>query len=59
MKNKKPERIFLEWLNPNNRKIYTWAETKQNIFKLSKKINEKTFRDLGSGSSNLQHQFCR
>jgi len=36
----KPESIFLEWLNPNNKKIYTWAETKQNIFKLSKKIKQ-------------------
>ena len=36
----KPESIFLEWLNPNNRKIFTWAETKQNIFKLSKIIRE-------------------
>ena len=39
-KKQKPESIFLEWLNPNNRKIYTWAETKQNIFKLSKKIKQ-------------------
>ena len=36
----KPESIFLEWLNPNNKKIFTWAETKQNIFKLSKKIKK-------------------
>jgi len=36
----KPENIFLEWLNPNNRKIFTWVETKQNILKLSKKIKE-------------------
>ena len=36
----KPESIFLEWLNPNNKKIFTWAETKQNIFKLSKKIKQ-------------------
>jgi long-chain acyl-CoA synthetase len=36
----KPESIFLEWLNPNNRKIFTWTETKQNILKLSKKIKE-------------------
>ena len=36
----KPESIFLEWLNPNNRKNFTWAETKQNIFKLSKKIKQ-------------------
>ena len=36
----KPESIFLEWLNPNNRKNFSWAETKQNIFKLSKKIKK-------------------
>ena len=36
----KPESIFLEWLNPNNRKNFTWEETRQNIFKLSKKIKE-------------------
>jgi len=36
----KPESIFLEWLNPNNRKKFSWAETKQNIFKLSKKIKK-------------------
>jgi long-chain acyl-CoA synthetase len=32
--------IFLEWLNPNNKKIFTWGETKLNIFKLSKTIKE-------------------
>ena len=32
--------IFLQWLNPNNKKTYTWGETKQNIFKLSKIIKE-------------------
>ena len=32
--------IFLEWLNPNNKKIYTWKETQQNIFKLSKIIKK-------------------
>jgi len=30
--------IFLEWLNPNNKKTFTWEETKLNIFKLSKTI---------------------
>ena len=35
-----PKSIFLEWLNPNNRKNFSWAETKQNIFKLSKKIKK-------------------
>jgi len=32
--------IFLEWLNPNNKKTYTWEETEKNIFKLSKIIKE-------------------
>jgi len=32
--------IFLQWLNPNNKKKFTWEETKINIFKLSKKIKE-------------------
>ena len=36
----KSKNIFLEWLNPNNKKIYTWEETKQNILKLSKKLKE-------------------
>ncbi len=32
--------IFLEWLNPNNKKTYTWEETVKNILKLSKTIKE-------------------
>jgi Long-chain acyl-CoA synthetases (AMP-forming) len=32
--------IFLQWLNPNNKKTYPWGETQQNIFKLSKIIKE-------------------
>jgi len=32
--------IFLQWLNPNNKKIYTWGETQKNILKLSKIIKE-------------------
>ncbi len=32
--------IFLQWLNPNNKKTYTWEEVEQNIFKLSKVIKE-------------------
>jgi len=31
--------IFLQWLNPNNKKTYTWEETENNILKLSKVIN--------------------
>ena len=30
--------IFLQWLNPNNKKTYTWEETENNILKLSKVI---------------------
>ena len=32
--------IFLEWLNPNNKKTYTWEESQKNILKLSKVIKE-------------------
>ncbi|MBD1138881.1 long-chain fatty acid--CoA ligase [Pelagibacterales bacterium SAG-MED46] len=32
--------IFLEWLNPNNKKTYTWEETQNNILRLSKTIKE-------------------
>ncbi len=32
--------IFLEWLNPSNRKTYTWEQTEKNILKLSKVIKE-------------------
>jgi len=34
------ESIFLQWLNPNNKKTYTWEETRKNIFKLSKVIKQ-------------------
>src|SRR6056300_1758232 len=34
------ESIFLQWLNPNNKKSYTWGETQKNILKLSKIIKE-------------------
>ena len=32
--------IFLQWLNPNNKKTYTWEETQKNILKLSRTIKE-------------------
>ena len=35
-----PKSVFLQWLNPNNKKTFTWDETKTNIFKLSKTIKE-------------------
>ncbi len=32
--------IFLEWLNPSDKKTYTWEQTEKNILKLSKVIKE-------------------
>ena len=34
------ESIFLQWLNPNNKKTYTWEETQKNILKLSNVIKQ-------------------
>ena len=31
-----PKSIFLEWLNPKNKKIFTWSETASNIYKTTK-----------------------
>tara|TARA_Y100000590_G_scaffold442009_1_gene569541 strand:+ start:5730 stop:7448 length:1719 start_codon:yes stop_codon:yes gene_type:complete len=30
-----PEEIFLEWLNPINRKKFTWSETTENVYKFT------------------------
>ena len=35
-----PQSIFLEWLNPNNKKKFTWSETSLNIYKLAKVLKE-------------------
>ncbi len=35
-----PKDVFLQWLNPNNKKTFTWEEVKINIFKLSKIIKK-------------------
>ena len=35
LEKQKAENIFLEWLNPDNKKIFTWEETTLNIFKFS------------------------
>ena len=32
----KPENVFLEWLNPKNKKKFTWSETTENIYKFAK-----------------------
>ena len=39
-KKQNPKSILLQWLNPNNKQIFTWGDTKKNIFKLSKAIRE-------------------
>jgi len=35
-----PNSDFLEWLNPKNKKKYTWGETSKNIQKLSKVLKD-------------------
>ena len=35
-----PQSIFLEWLNPNNRRSFTWADTTSSIYKFSKILKE-------------------
>ncbi len=35
-----PASIFLEWLNPKNKKKLTWGETSSNIYKLAKILKE-------------------
>ena len=39
-KKQNPQSIFLEWLNPQNKKRFTWSETSSNIHKLAKIIKE-------------------
>ena len=39
-KKQNPQSIFLEWLNPQNKKKFTWSETSSNIYKLAKIIKE-------------------
>ena len=39
-----PQSIFLEWLNPNNKKKFTWSETSLNIYKLAKILKKKIFK---------------
>ena len=35
---KNSDSIFLEWLNPKNKKKFTWEETSSNIYKLAKTL---------------------
>ena len=46
-----PKSVFLQWLNPNNKKTYTWEEVKINIFKISKTIKE----NINQGDRCLLH----
>ena len=39
--------IFLEWLNPSNKKTYTWEQTEKYILKLSKVIKQKLIQLFG------------
>ena len=39
-KKQNPQSIFLEWLNPKNRKKFTWEETSLNIYKLAKVLKK-------------------
>ena len=40
VKKENPDTPFLEWLNPKNKKKYTWGETSTNIYKLAKVIKK-------------------
>ena len=43
-KKENPNKDFLEWLNPKNKKKYTWGETSTRIQKLAKVLK----KDLSS-----------
>ena len=35
-----PKSVFLKWLNPKNKRSFTWAETVSNIYKLTKILKQ-------------------
>ena len=39
------ESIFLEWLNPKNKRIFTWSETSSNIYKFAKILKAYVRKD--------------
>ena len=41
-KKQNPKSIFLEWLNPSNKKIFTWEQTELSIYKLAKILKQYT-----------------
>jgi len=40
VKKQDPKSVFLEWLNPKNKKIFTWEQTELNIYKLTKILKQ-------------------
>ena len=40
VKKQDSQSVFLQWLNPNNKKKFTWRETSLNIYKLAKILKE-------------------
>ena len=50
----KSQNIFLKWLNPNNKKSFTWIETVSNICKFTKILKE----NINDGDSNAFSLFC-
>jgi len=39
------ESVFLEWLNPKNKRIFTWSETSSNIYKFAKILKAYVRKD--------------
>ena len=39
-KQQDPKSIFLKWLNPKNKKKYTWSETSKNIYKFANSLKK-------------------
>ena len=49
-----PNTSFLEWLNPKNRKKFTWGETSENIHKLAKVLKD----NITDGDSGVNQVDC-
>jgi long-chain acyl-CoA synthetase len=39
-KQQDPKSVFLKWLNPKNKKTYTWSETSKNIYKFANSLKK-------------------
>ena len=49
VKKQNPSSVFLEWLNPKNKKKFSWSETALNIYKLAKILRESLNSFKASG----------